>query len=149
MGFHIGLRSFFKTSVLQTGTACPLSTHLEITKKGSCKKQYEMNQCRRFMIEYHESITNHKVHTLLEKSSLFSKSMHLNTNSVVVFEVTHSSAWTVSCPNFFGLELVDSTFRTISICNVRSRLVTIYVQMRSVSYRYNIFLVHILWVMQN
>lgn len=38
-GFHAGLRSFFKTSVLQIGIGIPPSTIFDITRKGSCKNQ--------------------------------------------------------------------------------------------------------------
>lgn len=43
-GFQVGLRSFFMTSVLQTGIEIPLSTSLEITKNGSCKTSPEGNE---------------------------------------------------------------------------------------------------------
>jgi len=35
--FHIGLRSFFITSVLQIGICTPPSATFDINKKGSCK----------------------------------------------------------------------------------------------------------------
>lgn len=43
-GFHVGFKSFFMTSVLQTGIELLLSTIFEITRKGSYTKNQKCNK---------------------------------------------------------------------------------------------------------
>lgn len=68
------------------------------------KQREKISNRKRIMIQ--------QVHTLLENRSLYSKSEHLNTISIAVFELLNSSAWTVICPKFFEwVDLMDSSLR--------------------------------------
>jgi hypothetical protein len=64
-------------------------------------------------------------HTLFENRSLCSKSEHLNTISTVLFELMHSSACTISCPQCRGLpDMVGSSLNKRSRVNDLLGLVT-------------------------
>ena len=129
-GFHAGLWSFFKTSVLQIGEVIPLSKYLDIVKNGSCKKHHNMFSYSTQHVhngKIYNIYQRKKFLTFLAKRSLYSKSKHLSTNSVEILELTHSSAHIVSWPNFPGwLGLVESSIRLRSIVNDLFDLVIIY-----------------------
>lgn len=130
--FHLGLLSFFKTSVLQIGTATPLSVTFDMTRKGSCKKQQKPDSpCHLCILQKGTDKKVLRVHTLFENKSLDSSSEHLRTNSVVVFEVKLSSAKTVICPSFLGIaEPEDSGVSKRSKFNDLFDLVIIYNNMK-------------------
>ena len=123
-GFHIGWLSFFRTSVLHTGMGSPASTIFDINKKGSCK--YKTKPLFMLLVK---SLTKEQeirlAHTLLENRSFCSKFEHFNIISVVVFELMHSSACTISCPQRRGLPgIVGSSLYTRSKVNDLLGLVT-------------------------
>lgn len=107
--FHIGLRSFLITSVLQIGIWTPPSATFDINKKGSykIKKKHIIAEWALLIMQKRKRT---QVHTFLEKRSLHSKSEHLNAISIAVFELTHSSACTRSFPQFLGsVDLKESS----------------------------------------
>lgn len=131
IGFHVGLSSFFITSVLQSGIFVLFSTTFEITKKGSYNTQIINTNAIQLAHQKgknkHREINKNPVGpTLLEKRSLYSKSEQLNIISIVVFELTDSSACTRIFPRFWGwFALVESSLCKRSMVNGLSRVVII------------------------
>ena len=125
IGLQIGFKLSFITSVLQIGIESPLSTILDILKKGSYKRNRKMmNKWNNKSISEVLKVANSWIPTLLENKSTFAKWEQRNEISTALLEATISSAWTESVPKFLETPVlllwrfrVEVRFCLVTICH--------------------------------